>query len=111
MGDARNHTIETSYDGIDVSGKDHSTGEQHAVEPISTTVRMMKKANEEKVFYTLLLAIVIYIATQVWASRDSAQVQPYIDKLQDQKIENIEQNVGEIKQDVKTLLRRRDDAL
>ncbi len=85
----------------------YSMKEEKAVEPVSTTQKMMNKAKDEKVFITLIVGIIIYVATQAMAMRDLDIEQPYIDKLQNQRMQQIEKDVGEIKSDIKTLLGRK----
>jgi hypothetical protein len=63
------------------------TQKDEGLELLPTTVRMMRKADDNKVFITLIIAIITYIASQFVLTRDSAHVQPYVDKLQDQRIE------------------------
>ena len=72
---------------------------ESGVDPLSTTRVMMNKANENRVFVTLWIAIIVFIAAQLMNTRDSALTHEI-------RISAIEEDVKEIKGDVKVLLLR-----
>lgn len=88
MGDIRATKITTYGDTpVPPHRRTSKVCKDEGLEQPSTTARMMRKVDDNKVFITLVIAIIGYIASQLMLTRDSAQVQPYVDKLQDQRIE------------------------
>jgi len=69
------------------------------LECLATTKRIMNKANENRVLITLWIAIVIYVGSQLMATRDSSMTHEL-------RINRIEDDITEIKSDVKSLLGR-----
>jgi len=67
--------------------------------PLSTKQKIMNKAFYNKEFIAIVCAALYYVATQFI-------VQPYVDAAQDNRMKQIEKDVGEIKGDVKSLLHR-----
>lgn len=72
---------------------------ESGVDPLSTTKVMMNKANDNKVFITLWIAIITFIALQLLDTRDSALTHEI-------RISVMEDDIKEIKKDVKTLILR-----
>lgn len=93
-------------DGRVFSSDEHPVPHEHdenaecgtGVEKLSTTKRIMRKADENKVLITLWIAIAIFIGREVWTARDSSLTHGV-------RISAIEDDIKEIKKDVKTLIR------
>jgi len=76
------------------------------VEQLSTTKRLMRKANENKVLITLWLAIALFIGREVWAARDDSLKQPLVDQMQDFRIEQHEQRLANMDEKLDAILER-----
>ena len=86
----------TSSDELNARHEPPPQERGQAIEPPSTTQKIVRDVTSNRFFYTLIVGGLLWYGGQLWGVRDQALVQPYVDKEQTKEINDLGKRVDKM---------------